>query len=477
MVERYPSLREGKRAKLVCTLGPASVDRVVELVDARMDVARINLSHGTPSEHERTLEAVRGAAARTGRTVGALADLSGPKVRLGAFAQGAVELAPGEGFVLGPPGAPGSRSRVSTTYDRLAADLRPEDRVHLADGAIELRVVACHDDGDVQTEVVRGGTVRSRAGLNLPSARLGLPALTTKDRADLDRVVGWGIDLVALSFVRSPADVRELRGLLGDAPVGVVAKIETDPAVEGFTGILQEADAVMIARGDLGVEVPFEEVPVLQKELVRRAVEAGVPVVVATHMLESMVTSARPTRAEASDVANAILDGADAILLSAETAIGEQPVRAAATASRIAAAVEEHGASYLPKGERRPPGSEPHAVARAASSLADEDPRIEAILCFTRTGRTAGLLAAARPHVPILAFSPDESVLRRLGLLRAVVPCPSETPSDTDGMIAMMDDLARQRFGFAEDALVVMVASNPVGAARTNLLKLHRLGG
>jgi len=466
-----------RATKLVCTLGPASASRVAELVAAGMDVARINCSHGTRQEHDGLLASVRRAAERAGRPVGVLVDLSGPKVRLGPFAAGAVDLAAGRRFVLrADASSAGDEEGVSTSHPGLAVELEPGDRVLLSDGEVELRVEAT--TGDVLTEVVRGGRVRSRAGVNVPAERLGLPAIGQKDRADVAWALSAGVDLVAQSFVRRAEEVAELRELLGRDGPRIVAKVETRAAVEDAARIVEASDALMVARGDLGVEASPEEIPVLQKELVFGARIAGVPAVVATQMLESMVDSPRPTRAEVGDVANAVFEGADAILLSAETAIGSHPVEAAATAVRIATVAEERGARFLPPPMERagPPASDAHAVARAAADIAREGGAV-AVACFTRTGRTAALLAAARPRVPILALSPEASVVRGLTLHRGVLPRGCVVPGSTDQMLDVMDRLLRQVGMAGPGDPVVLVASTPFGRARTNLLKVHRLPG
>ncbi len=362
--------RSRRRTKLICTIGPATARRIETLAAAGMDVARINFSHGTPASHAAAALAVRRAAAAGHRPLAILTDLAGPKIRLGDLAGGSVDLVAGRPFVLRVSGArvaPGDASGANVSYRRMAADVRIGDPIFLADGAAELRVTGL-DDG-VRTEVVRGGTIRSRAGVAIPAARLSSPALTAKDRSDIPRAVAIGASYVGLSFVRSADDVVELRRLLGTDGPAIVAKIETRPAVESFDAILDVADAVMIARGDLGVEMPYEEVPLIQKQLVRRALDRGVPSIVATQMLESMTAAPRPTRAEASDVANAVFDGADAIMLSGETAIGAYPVEAAEAAVRIASLCEIQGAAYLPDGMSRPPGTDAEALAYAAVAL------------------------------------------------------------------------------------------------------------
>jgi pyruvate kinase len=462
--------------KLVCTIGPASEGRVPELIAAGLDVARINCSHGEREDHDRLLRAVRDAAAEAGRAIGVMTDLSGPKVRLGEFDGGEIKLETGARWMLRADGErPGGADGASTTYPDLAGDLEPGDRVLLADGAAELRVMET-SGGEVTTEVVRGGRVRSRAGVNVPSERLALPAITSKDEADLGWALQAGVDMVAQSFVRRAYDVRALATLAGEPRPVLVAKIETRAAVEDAEAILEAADAVMVARGDLGVETALEQIPVIQKRLVATANRAATPVVVATQMLESMTSAPRPTRAEAGDVAQAVFDGADAILLSAETAIGAYPVEAARTAARILEAAETTGAEFLPHG--REPGGldlEELPLAHAAAVLARRG-SAAAVACFTRSGLTARLLSAARPGVPIHAFSPEPLAVGRMALFHGVRPASIESPEDTDAMIAAMDAGLRQTGLVEPGRIVVMVASSPAGRTHANLLKVHRVG-
>jgi len=449
---------------------------VTELVAEGMDVARVNLSHASPDVQTRTFAAVRSASEEVGRPVGILADLPGPKVRLGKLRRGQARPESGEPFVLRcDDPSPGDESGASVSYPGLCRDLRPGDRVMLSDGAVTLQVLGVRGS-DVECVVVRGGRVRSRGGVNIPSERLSLPAVTDADRDGVARALSGGADFIAQSFVRKADDVRTIRELIWDRSVSLVAKIETRSAVDDFDAICREADAVMIARGDLGVDIPFEEVPVLQKELVQRALELGVPCIVATQMLESMTGAPRPTRAEASDVANAVLDSADAILLSAETAIGDYPVESARAASRIVEAAERAG-SHLVRRDR-PPGAESdaHEVARAVDALLAPPVRTSAVACFTRTGRTASLLSQIRPTVPVFAFAPDPAVVRQLTMRRAIIPLVSEMPADTDSMLQMMDARVRATGAVQPGDVVLMVAATPVGRAHTNLLKVHRIG-
>jgi pyruvate kinase len=470
------------RTKLVCTIGPATASRVDELVAAGMDVARINFSHGAASEHAAAAASVQRAAEAAGRPVAILVDLAGPKMRLGDLAGGSAHLEADGSFVLRAPAdgaagdaadtAPGDASGASVSYARLGADVRVGDPIFLADGAAQLRVTSVGED--VRTEVVRGGTIRSRAGVAIPAARLSAPALTEEDLADIPRTIELGAAYVGQSFVRGSDDILELRRLLGpDGPM-IVAKIETRPAVDAFDDILGVADAVMIARGDLGVELPYEEVPLLQKQLLRRALDRGVPTIVATQMLESMTVSPRPTRAEASDVANAVFDGADAIMLSGETAIGAHPVLAAEAAVRIAAHCEAAGQEYLPAGMRLPPNTDAGSLAYAAVALAATQPAVAAIGCYTRTGRTARILASLRPTVPIIAFSPDQMVTERLALIHGIVArrcAPIDEPKRLPELRALIGDGALVPDG----AMVVVVSSTATPGSAPNLLGLDRV--
>ncbi len=464
------------RTKLVCTLGPASATpRLVRaLVEAGASIFRVNFSHGTPEEHARSFALVREVEETVGRPLAVLADLPGPKVRLGGMDPDPYRFRPGQRFAL-RPGGRGDGEGASTTYPDLARDLRAGDRVLLADGAVELSVTGL-EDGEVQTTCVRGGTVRSHQGVNVPAERLGLPAVTDRDRDGLARALDLGVDLVAQSFVRRPSDVEELRALMGDRVTPIVAKIETRPAIDDIESILEVTDAVMVARGDLGVELPMEDIPLLQKDLLRAARAAGRPVIVATQMLESMIRAPRPTRAEATDVANAVLDGTDGIMLSGETAIGEFPFEAAAAATRIAEAAEAGGGRYRTALSPCRHTGEAAAVAHAAAAVAAEDKDVVAITCYTETGRTARLVSAERPECPIYAFMPDVVVRRASTVLWGIVPLPASPPDDTDAMIDLMDrGLVEHGLASAGD-LVVMAAASPAGRTTTNMLKLHHVG-
>jgi pyruvate kinase len=461
--------------KLVCTLGPASADRIGELVEAGMDVARMNLTHGSREDHDSLVSAVRAAAEAAGRPVGVMTDLSGPKIRLGELGSDEVLLRAGQRFVL-RPGADGAGDSdgAGVNHAELGSDLEPGDRVLLADGSVELRVT--ETGSDVVTEVVRGGRIRSRAGVNVPSERLSVPAITPKDEDDVRWALRTGVDMVSQSFVRHGYDVRALAGLLGDPRPLLVAKVETRPAAEAAEEILEAADAVMVARGDLGVETAIEEIPVLQKRLVSLANRMAKPAIIATQMLETMTTNPQPTRAEASDAAGAVFEGADAILLSGETAVGRYPVETTRTAARILQVAETEGAAFVARpGELETVAAEEVGLARAAAVVADRD-RAAAIACYTFSGTTARLLSAARPVAPVLAFSPDPATVGRMTLFRGVRPFLVEEAEDLDSMIAMMDRRVREAGAATSGQDVVMVASSPAGRQHANLLKLHRLG-
>jgi pyruvate kinase len=471
----WPLRHGARRTKLVCTIGPSTARRVPELIEAGMDVARLNFSHGSTAGRAAAAIAVRQAAAAAGRPVAILADLSGPKIRLGALAGGAVTLQAGARFELhGRSGrARGDRTGAVVTYPRIAQDVRPGDAILLADGAVQLRVLSTGDT--VTTEVVQGGTIGSRQGVSIPSDRVSTPALTRKDRADVPAALALGADYVAQSFVRSADDVLALRALLGPDGPPIVAKIETRAAIDAFDAILDVVDGVMIARGDMGVELPYEEVPIVQKHLVRRALDRGIPSVVATQMLESMITDPRPTRAEASDVANAVFDGTDAIMLSGETAIGAHPILAAAAAVRVIRLCEERGAEHLATGASAPVAGDAGALAFAAVALAGADPDIAAIACYTRSGRTARMLSALRPRVPVHAFSPDPAVVARLALVHGIVPRTCVPPTDAAGRLGLMAWLLRESHALPGGSAVALVASTAAPGTGPNLLEVHRL--
>jgi pyruvate kinase len=469
-----------RRARISCTLGPASAtpEVVRALVDAGMDVARLNLSHGTRDDHARATALVRAAAQASGRAVAVLADLQGPKIRLGHFRGGTAELAPGAEFLLVPDPIEGDATRAATSYPALGREVAPGDVALIGDGLVKLEVIAT-DGHAVRTRVVEGGRVSDRKGLNLPGARLSAPALTDKDRGDLEFVLGLPVDLIALSFVRSPDDARPVREAMARAGVTrpVIAKLEKPEALARLEEILDAFDGLLVARGDLGVELPFEQVPMVQKRALRLARERGKPAIVATQMLESMIHATRPTRAEVSDVANAVLDGADCLMLTAETGIGDHPVEAAATMARLIAAAEE--AAPLPADPPDVAASpvEPvaegiaHAAARLARTLG-----ARALVAYTRSGATARYMASRRERVPLYAFTPDEAVRNQLALVWGVESLVVPGARDTDEMVVQVDR-SMMAAGHRAGDLVVIVAGSPPGVpGSTNMVRVHRLG-
>jgi pyruvate kinase len=475
-------------AKIVATLGPACASRgtLRAMVAAGLDVARLNFSHGDVRGHAAAVERLRLVARQLGRPVAVLQDLQGPRIRLGRLPPGGVVLRAGERVDLAPAAAgTGTRSRSSgavvlpTTYRKLAREVRRGERILLRDGTVELRVLGGRG-ALVRCEVVRGGAVKTHSGMNVPDARLSAPALTRKDRADLAAGARIGVDAVALSFVRSAADVKEARALLRSlrSQALLVAKIERKEALADLDAILAAADGVMVARGDLGVEVGAEEVPLLQKRIIGHSLRSHTFVITATQMLESMVSNAAPTRAEVSDVANAVLDGSDALMLSAETAAGSHPVEAIATMDRIIRRVEEGTGRALAGGVPMAPPQDDdllHALAGAAVRLAGQA-RAKALVPFTVSGRTASVLATWRPDVPILAWTLHEAVRRRLGFWRGVTGFVLRRSRDLAQMFADASRELTRRGRLRRGDVVVFVGGTALTEGSSNTLKLQVLG-
>ena len=468
-----------RRTKIVCTIGPASSSpgRMRGLLHAGMDVARVNFSHGDLDTHRRSIAALREVAAQEGRLLAVMGDLQGPKLRVGEIACRPFSLREGDPVVLVLRPGTVNCGEIPVPHAELLVALEAGQPVLLDDGAIEL-VVTEPGTERVVCRVVVGGALISRKGVNVPLTNLALPALTTKDRVDVLFAIKQGVDLLALSFVRRPSDVRELREFVREngADVAIVAKIEKPEALEVFDGILAEADGIMVARGDLGVETAAEEVPFHQKRIIRACNQAGKPVITATQMLQSMIDQARPTRAEASDVVNAILDGTDAVMLSGETAVGRYPVAAARTMASICINAEAH----LAQTERTPAGAHRHetvtgAISRAAVEIS-ERVGAQAIVTATMSGTTARMVARHRPHVPVLAVTPSQTTLHRLALVWGVKPVLVAEFSDTDGMVRAMVRAARDAGLAAAGDVLVLTAGVPFGAGRrTNLLKVHEV--
>jgi pyruvate kinase len=459
-----------RRAKIVCTLGPAtsSDSRLAELIDAGMDVARLNFSHGTQTEHQIVYDTVRRIAAERGRAVGVLADLQGPKIRLGRFADGPVFWADGEQIVITTAPCAGDHDRVSTTYDGLASDVRAGDRLLVNDGKIELRVLDVDDD-DVRCEVLHGGPVSDNKGISLPGVAVSVPPLSEKDIEDLRFALELGVDMVAMSFVRAPEEVKLAHAVMDEMGkrVPVMVKLEKPEAVSDLGAIVDAFDGLMVARGDLGVEMPLEQVPLVQKRAINLCRQAAKPVIVATHMLDSMVADMRPTRAEVSDVANAVFDGADAVMLSAETSVGAYPAHTVETMGRIVVTAEDalrqRDTTESPLREDED-ASISDAVAAAACDLGRRIGAV-ALCCFTRTGDTAMRLARQRSPLPLIAFAHEESVRARLAFtwgIQSAVLAPSSTPGTMPAEVGRgLADLGISHPG----SLVVVVSGGRSGVA------------
>ncbi len=471
---------ELRRAKIVCTLGPATdtPEQLAELLEAGMDAARLNFSHGTPAEHSRRLRLLRHLAAERRKAVAILQDLQGPKIRTGPLEHGKpVEMRAGSTVVLTTRPMAGHAGLVSTTFRALPREVRPGNRILLSDGLIELGVerVRSHD---ILCRVINGGILAEHQGINLPGIPLRISALTAKDRADLEFGIQHGVDYIALSFVRRPDDVLELKRVLARAgqPIPVVAKLEKPEAIERLDDILRVADAVMVARGDMGVELPPEKVPVIQKQVITRANTMHVPVIIATQMLESMTVHPRPTRAEASDVANAIFDGADALMLSRETATGQFPCETVRMMARIVSAAEaspHFGWDRRRSGEKTQ--SVPAAICESVAHMSEEL-NLKAIAVFTQSGSSARLISKYRPRVPVFAFSPLQEIVRRTALFWGVYPVFMPLVQSTDRMVEVAASRLRDLGAVRPGDVIAVIAGTPIARrGTTNLLKLHRI--
>ncbi|ORV00779.1 pyruvate kinase [Mycolicibacterium fallax] len=466
-----------RRAKIVCTLGPAvgTPEMVKALVEAGMDVARLNFSHGDYADHQAAYERVRAASDETGHAVGILADLQGPKIRLGRFTDGSTVWATGETVRITIEDCAGTHDRVSTTYKHLADDAQAGDRLLVDDGKVAL-VVEAIEGPDVVCTVTEGGPVSNNKGLSLPGVNVSVPALSEKDIEDLEFALRLGVDLVALSFVRSPADielVHEVMDRVGRR-VPVIAKLEKPEAIDNLEAIVLAFDAIMVARGDLGVELPLEEVPLVQKRAIQMARENAKPVIVATQMLESMIENSRPTRAEASDVANAVLDGADAVMLSGETSVGNYPLEVVRTMGRIITAVEDNSTSvprltHVPRTKRG-------VISYAARDIG-ERLDAKALVAFTESGDTVKRLARLHSRLPLLAFTAIPAVRSQLALTWGTETFIVDRMQSTDGMIHDVDKALLELGRYRRGDLVVIVAGAPPGTiGSTNMIHVHRIG-
>jgi pyruvate kinase len=477
-----------RRTKIVCTIGPAtsSEEQLEKLMRAGMNVARLNFSHGKQEEHALVIERIRALSKRLGYAIAILQDLQGPKIRVGDLQDGQpIRLFDDTWITITTRQVAGDSKTIPTTYQQLPQDVRPGDRILLDDGLMEL-CVSDANETDVHCLVVHGGLLKEHKGINLPGVAVSAPALTEKDRADLRFGIEHGVDYIALSFVRKPEDVREARRLmrqyLADQGVSgkhavtdipLIVKLEKPEAVARLDEILDVTDGVMIARGDLGVELPPERVPLIQKRIIAKCNELGLPVITATQMLESMITNPRPTRAEVNDVSNAILDGTDSVMLSAETAAGAYPIEAVEMMVRIACETESGDrTARQPQCQRL---TQEHAVSHAARALSEEA-SVKAIVVFTRSGNSARLISKDRPRTPILAYTPSARVYRQLALWWGVWPDCIEMQGTTDTLMEVVGQRLMQANLIASGEHVVIMGGLPIASsARTNFVKLHRV--
>jgi pyruvate kinase len=473
-----------RRAKIVCTLGPAtsSPRRIRELVYAGMDVARLNMSHGTHEDHAEAYRLVREASDASGHGVGIFADLQGPKIRLSTFDDGPVVLHRGQQWTITTRDVPGDDQVAGTTYQGLPGDVNVGDPILIDDGKVRLRVTGV-EGTDVHTDVLVGGKVSNHKGINLPGVAVSVPALSEKDIEDLRFALHLTVDFIALSFVRDAKDAADVRKIMDEEGVHlpIIAKIEKPQAIENLDEVISAFDGFMVARGDLAVECPLEDVPFLQKQIVRKARLHAKPVIVATQMLESMISSPAPTRAEASDVANAVLDGADAVMLSGETSVGEYPVHTVETMARIITSTEDHAIQSGDEvGVFAKIDWDPHTrsgvIAKAAEEVAE---RVEAkyVVAFTTSGDSARRMSRLRGPVPVLAFTPVPAVRSQLAMSWGVETFLTQMVEHTDEMVRQVDEQLLQIGRVSEGDLVVIIAGAPPGIpGSTNALRIHRMG-
>lgn len=474
-----------RRTKIVCTIGPAteSEAQLEQLIRAGMNVARLNFSHGSHADHATVIERVRAISTRIGIPVAILQDLQGPKIRVGSLQNGVpIALVAGSTVTITTREVAGIGQIIPTTYRSLAQDVRIGDRILLDDGLMELRVEGVHET-DVQCLVINGGLLKQHKGINLPGVAVSAPSMTEKDLEDLQFGVAHQVDYVALSFVRTAQDVLAAKERIQQLQVAygtekntipLIAKLEKPEAVENLDEILAVVDGAMVARGDLGVEMAPEQVPLIQKRIIASCNNLGLPVITATQMLESMITNPRPTRAEVNDVANAVLDGTDAVMLSAETSVGAYPIAAVEMMVRIAQEIEAvEGTAHQPQCQRL---TQEHAVSHAARALSEEA-SVKAIVVFTRTGASAQLISKDRPRTPIIAYTPSEQVCRRLALWWGVWSHTAQLTGTTDELICVVEKhLLNDRLLQPDDHVVIMGGLPVANEARTNFVKLHRIG-
>lgn len=468
------------RTKIIATLGPSShtPEIIEELIRSGMDVARLNFSHGSTEDHRRSIGNVRAASRKTKKDVGILLDLQGPKIRIGRLEHRIITLEEGQPFVITTRDVPGNSMVVSTNYEGLPGDLDKGARILMDDGLLELEVRKISDK-DIYCKVIRGGELSEKKGINVPGTKLSVQSLTDKDREDLSTGIREGVDFVAISFIRTAEDVLSVQEVIKRAggTIPVIAKIEKPEAIENLTDILKVADGVMVARGDLGVEISPEYLPIIQKEIIMRCNEEAIPVITATQMLESMIHNPRPTRAEASDVANAIVDGTDAVMLSGETAVGKYPVEAVAMMKRIAHATEEKLLEFIrPAPERiKVKGDPEHAIAHAVYYTA-MDIKAKAIVSFTRSGGTACVISKYRPAIPIIGVTHTEPILNRLSLYWGVRGVLVELRENTDAMIENVEKRLLEKKLVKRGDTVIITLGVPWGVAgSTNMVMIHNI--
>ena len=467
-----------RRAKIVCTLGPAveSIEKITELIDAGMNMARLNLSHGSHDEHQKRLDLVRAAAKKANKAVAILVDLQGPKIRLGRFSSGPHELSRGDTFTITTDDIAGTKDRVGTTYKGLPGDCKAGDIIMIDDGKVSVQVVAVKGN-DVITKVTQPGMVSNNKGINLPGVAVSLPALSEKDVADLRWGLKAGADFIALSFVRNAADIKDVHKIMSEVgiKVPVIAKIEKPQAVENLQEIVDAFDGIMVARGDLGVELPIEDVPMVQKRCITMARESAKPVIVATQMLDSMISNSQPTRAEATDCANAVLDGADALMLSGETSVGDFPIDSVKIMARIIERTEDIALDQIPP-LKHSPATKAGAITKAATEVGSTV-GAKYLVAFTQSGDSARRMSRLRSPIPMLALTPEIGTYNRLALSWGVESLLTATVNHTDEMVMQVDSILIDSKRVKIGDLVLIVAGSPPGIPGSiNAMRVHKIG-
>jgi pyruvate kinase len=467
-----------RRAKIVCTLGPAveSIEKITELIDAGMNMARLNLSHGGHDEHQKRLDLVRAAAKKANKEVAILVDLQGPKIRLGRFSSGPHELSRGDTFTITTDDVAGTKDKVSTTYKGLPGDCKAGDAIMIDDGKVSVQVVEVKGN-DVITKVIQPGMVSNNKGINLPGVAVSLPALSEKDIADLRWGLKAGADFIALSFVRNAADIKDIHKIMDEVgvKVPVIAKIEKPQAVENLQEIVDAFDGIMVARGDLGVELPIEDVPMVQKRCITMARESAKPVIVATQMLDSMISNSQPTRAEATDCANAVLDGADALMLSGETSVGDFPIDSVKIMARIIERTEDVALDQIPP-LKHSPATKAGAITKAATEVG-LTVGAKYLVAFTQSGDSARRMSRLRSPIPMLALTPEIGTYNRLALSWGVESLLTATVNHTDEMVMQVDTILIESKRVKIGDLVLIVAGSPPGIPGSiNAMRVHKIG-